>query len=98
MAVDVREGIDLETLHPELIERLELSTSLTHNEVTRIVGDVLDYFNEETVDLVRRRHRELAAKGWTNDAIFPRLGRESSLHRVAMPNLSLRQLRRMVYG
>ncbi len=91
-------SIGLETLHAALVDRLQATTSLTRSEVVRVVGDVLDYFAEQTPDLVRRRHRELSAQHLTNPAIFDRIRDELPLHRVAVPQLSVRQLRRAVYG
>ncbi len=91
-------NVGLETLHSALIDRLQATTSLTRSEVVRVVGDVLDYLAEQTPDLVRRRHRELSAQRLTNPAIFDRIRDELPLHRVAVPRLSVRQLRRTVYG
>jgi hypothetical protein len=47
---------------------------------------------------VRRRHRELKAEGLTNDQAFAMIAAELPLRRVMPPQLSARQLRRMVYG
>ncbi len=63
-----------------------------------MVADVLSYFSEPVEEFVRRRHGELKARGLTNDDIFPRIAAELRLRRVAAPDLSARQLRRIVYG
>ncbi len=63
-----------------------------------MVADVLSYFSEPVEEFVRRRHGELKARGLTNDDIFPRIAAELRLRRVAAPDLSVRQLRRIVYG
>jgi hypothetical protein len=47
---------------------------------------------------VRRRHRELKAGGLTNERAFALIAAELPARRVAPPQLSLRQLRRVVYG
>ena len=49
-------------------------------------------------DFVRRRHAELKLRGLTNDQIFVALGAELMARRFSSPPLSLRQLRRIVYG
>jgi hypothetical protein len=49
-------------------------------------------------DFVRRRHRELAARGLTNDRIFAAIATELSERLFPAPSLSSRQLRRLVYG
>lgn len=67
-------------------------------EAARVVADVLTYFGEPVDDYVRRRHGELRSGGFTNDEIFQRVSVELSGRRVAAPELSLRQLRRIVYG
>ncbi|MEU4580383.1 hypothetical protein ACBI99_30775 [Nonomuraea sp. ATR24] len=86
--------------HPyeDLIAHLTRSTPLGPGEAARVVADVLAYFSEPVEEFVRRRHGELKARGLTNDEIFPRIAAELRGRRVAAPELSLRQLRRIVYG
>jgi hypothetical protein len=84
--------------HEELIAHLTRTSGLGPGEAARVVADVLSYFSEAADDYVRRRHRELKAHGLTNDEIFPRIAAELRVRRVAAPELSLRQLRRIVYG
>jgi hypothetical protein len=50
------------------------------------------------MEFVRRRHGEMKARGLNNDQIFPCIAAELSARPVAAPELSLRQLRRIVYG
>lgn len=84
--------------HRELVEHLVRSTSLSESESQRVVAEVLHYFAEPLDVFVRRRHRELQVRGWHNDRIFTALGAELAARRVAPPALSVRQLRRIVYG
>lgn len=63
-----------------------------------MVQDVLAYFDETTEEFVRRRHRELQARGLVNAEIFEQIKAELKYRTVAPPDLSLRQLRRIVYG
>ncbi len=63
-----------------------------------MVQDVLAYFDETTEEFVRRRHRELQARGLVNAEIFERIKAELKYRTVAPPDISLRQLRRIVYG
>ncbi|MDX2594755.1 MULTISPECIES: hypothetical protein [Streptomyces] len=85
-------------MHEELVDHLTRSTPLSRGEALRVVQDVLAYFDETTQDFVRRRHRELQAQGLTNTAIFGRIEADLRYRAVAPPELTLRQLRRMVYG
>ncbi|MFF0441274.1 hypothetical protein ACFYST_18395 [Kitasatospora sp. NPDC004614] len=84
--------------HEDLLAHLARTTALGPGEASRVVAEVLAYFSETTEAYVRRRHGELQARGLTNDRIFARVGAELTARRVAAPQLSVRQLRRMVYG
>ncbi|GGZ23151.1 hypothetical protein [Streptomyces poonensis] len=85
-------------MHDELVDHLTRSTPLSRGEAARVIQDVLAYFDETTEEFVRRRHRELQAQGLVNAAIFERIGTDLTYRAVAPPELSLRQLRRIVYG
>ncbi|MEV0586469.1 hypothetical protein [Nonomuraea sp. NPDC050310] len=87
-------------MHPyeDLIAHLTRTSPLGPGEAARVVADVLAYFSEPVEEFVRRRHRELKARGLTNEEIFPRIAAELPARRVSAPELSLRQLRRIVYG
>ena len=47
---------------------------------------------------IRRRHAELKDKNWKNDEIWPLLAAELGARSFGAPELTERQLRRMVYG
>ncbi|ANP55236.1 polyhydroxyalkanoate synthesis regulator phasin [Streptomyces griseochromogenes] len=85
-------------MHEELVDHLTRSTPLSRGEALRVVQDVLAYFDETTQDYVRRRHRELQTQGLQNTEIFERIEADLKYRAVAPPELTLRQLRRMVYG
>lgn len=74
------------------------TTGLGPGECARVVADVLAYFDETADAYVRRRHMALKAAGMINEEIFRRIAEELRTRRVAAPDLSLRQLRRIVYG
>jgi ABC-type nitrate/sulfonate/bicarbonate transport system substrate-binding protein len=82
----------------DLVEYLVRSCSLNPAEAARVIADVLGYYSEAPEEYVRRRHRELKARGLTNDQAFDRISAEMPLRRYAPPDFSLRQLRRIVYG
>ncbi|MEU9889355.1 hypothetical protein AB0M95_03715 [Sphaerisporangium sp. NPDC051017] len=84
--------------YEDLITHLTRTTSLGPGEAARVVAEVVAYFSESVEEYVRRRHGEMKARGLTNDQIFPGIAAELSARRVAAPELSLRQLRRIVYG
>ncbi len=84
--------------HRELVEYLMRTCPLSPAEAGRVVADVLGYFSEPPEEYVRRRHRELKARGVTNDVAFQQIAAEIPQRRYAPPEFSLRQLRRIVYG
>ncbi|MFJ2702006.1 hypothetical protein ACIO3R_02240 [Streptomyces sp. NPDC087428] len=84
--------------YDDLIDHLVRSTALQRGEASRVILDVLAYFDETTEGFVRRRHRELQSGGLVNAEIFERIAAELPHRAVAPPELSLRQLRRIVYG
>ncbi|GLW10934.1 hypothetical protein Misp01_60620 [Microtetraspora sp. NBRC 13810] len=84
--------------HQDLIIHLTRTSALGPGEAARVVADVLTYFSEGTEAFVRRRHGELKSGGLTNEEIFRRISAELPSRRVAAPELSVRQLRRIVYG
>lgn len=84
--------------YDDLLVHLSRTTSLSRGEAARVVADVLSYFAESAEEFVRRRHGELKARGLTNDQIFELVAEELPRRRVTPPALSLRQLRRIVYG
>ncbi|UMG94295.1 hypothetical protein [Nocardioides sp. TF02-7] len=83
---------------PRLLHHVVASTGLGVAEAARVVEDVLAFHHESVEAYVRRRHAELKARGARNAEIFGVLSRELSGRLVAAPELSERQLRRIVYG
>jgi hypothetical protein len=83
---------------PELVSRVAQSTGLSPSEAARVIADVVAYFAEPAEDFVRRRHARLQAFGMHNAQIFGQIRAELGRRVVAPPDLSERQLRRIVYG
>lgn len=82
----------------ELIAYLVRTSPLSAREATRLVGDVLAFLSETPEDYLRRRHRALQAEGLSNPEIFARLKPELAQWRFRAPELSERQIRRIIYG
>lgn len=82
----------------DLVDRIATTTGLSHPEARRVIDDVLSWYAEPVEVVVRRRHGELQRHGVRNVQAFPRIAAELSDRLVAPPPLSLRQLRRMIYG
>ena len=83
---------------PELVDRLVQSTGLSPAEAARVIGDVVAFHAEPVEDYVRRRHAHLQVFGAKNPEIFARLHAELRERVVAAPELTERQLRRIIYG
>lgn len=83
---------------PRLLRHVEQSSGLSPTEARRLVEDVLSFHDEPLEEWVRRRHGELRTYGARNAEIFTRLREELRGHVVAAPELSERQLRRIIYG
>ena len=83
---------------PALVERIAASTGLTPAEAARVVEDVVAFHAESVEDDVRRRHAHLRTYGARNEQIFARIAEELVGRVVAAPELTERQLRRIIYG
>jgi hypothetical protein len=82
----------------ELTEYLSRTTRLAPEEAHRVVREVIGYLQETPDAFVRRRHRALQSEGLANAAIYARLTVELSTWRFRAPQLTQRQIRRMIYG
>ena len=82
----------------ELVDQVSRTTGLDPADARRVVADVAAYFTETTEDFVRRRHRDLQMYGVRNEEIYARITEELKHWPVRSPELSARQLRRMIYG
>lgn len=82
----------------DLVRHVVASTGLAPDTAARLVADVIAYFGETAEQYVRRRHAELRRRHMGNASIWPVIAAELAERRVAAPQLSERQLRRIVYG
>lgn len=82
----------------DLLDHLTRRSALGRPEARQLVVEVLAYFNENLEVFVRRRHRELQHRGFTNPEIFPQIADELRWWRIAAPQLTQRQIRRIIYG
>lgn len=90
--------MDAEDPWADLIAHLVQTTPLPPSMAARVVDDVVAALTEPLDQLLRRRHRELQARGRTNAEIFDLLAREVAGRPVAAPPLTTRQIRRAIYG
>jgi polyhydroxyalkanoate synthesis regulator phasin len=82
----------------ELIERLTRTGRLSQREASHVVDEVLAFLDDSLEQFVRRRHRELQREELNNEAIYRQVAQEAGRRRFAVPALSIRQVRRLIYG
>jgi len=82
----------------DLVAHLERVTPFARADARRLVDEVTAYFSESIEQFVTRRHAELQREELRNDVIFERIELEIRVRRFAAPSLSMRQVRRIVYG
>jgi len=82
----------------DLIRRIAGSTGLPESVAARVIEDVLAVHSETVDSYVRRRHAELQIHGTRNTQAFELIAAELKDRPFAAPDLSVRQLRRMIYG
>jgi len=83
---------------PDLVRHVTASTGLAHATAVRVIADVLAYFDETVEEFVRRRHQEMKLRRLKNAEIWSALSAEMAARRFGAPELTERQLRRIVYG
>ncbi|WP_246160736.1 hypothetical protein [Nocardioides humilatus] len=86
------------SVDPRLVRHVVATTGLGPSEAARVIDDVLAFHQEPVDAYVRRRHTELQQRGLKNPAIFATLSDELAARPFAAPDLSERQLRRIIYG
>ncbi|SEC09722.1 hypothetical protein SAMN04489844_1671 [Nocardioides exalbidus] len=82
---------------PALVAHVVATTSLTPGEAARVIDDVIAFHAQSVEDYVRTRHAHLKTFGAKNPEIFARIAEELGQRVVAAPELSERQLRRIIY-
>jgi hypothetical protein len=82
----------------DLARYLVASTGLPQPTVARVIADVVTYFGETVEEFVCRRHAELQRRQYKNDETWPLIMAELGQRRFPAPDLSERQLRRIVYS
>lgn len=83
---------------PELIDHLCRHGALDVRQATRLLAEILAYYDETPDAFIRRRHREMQLAGFANAAIYRTLRAELPTRRFAAGPRSERQIRRAIYG
>ena len=88
----------LPVAEPDLVRHVIATTGLSPATATRLIADVVAYFDETVEEYVRRRHHELRLRQVKNAQIWSVIAVEIGTRRFGAPAMSERQLRRIVYG
>ncbi|OQY32912.1 MAG: hypothetical protein B6241_09640 [Spirochaetaceae bacterium 4572_59] len=63
-----------------------------------LLEDMGEYFSKDVRDFISLRHQELHREGMKNDQIYGQIQKELKERRFAGPDMSIRQIRRAIYG
>jgi hypothetical protein len=85
-------------MFPDLVAHLVRTSSLTEPDAQKVIGEIVSYFAEPIERFVKRRHGELQRAGFANAEIFDMVRDDLRLRRFVAPELSARQIRRIIYG
>ncbi|MBN1945855.1 MAG: hypothetical protein JW797_09270 [Bradymonadales bacterium] len=88
----------MSVLRYRLEQRLSLVTGLPAESVGRVACEVLDIFGLTLDEFIAVRQDELQQEGYPAAAIYPMIQKEVSEWRFKSADLSLRQIRRKIYG
>ena len=82
----------------ELTHYLCRQYGLTETIAANLITEVLAYHNQSHEEFIHQRHRELQESGVTNKNAFQLIQKEICERRFTAPQLTERQIRRILYG
>ncbi len=74
------------------------SFSLDDRELSRLLDEINSFYGLEMKEFVQLRHVQLKNEGWQNAEIYKQLQQEIEDRRFKAGGISLRQIRRIIYG
>lgn len=80
------------------IGRLQHIYGLDPSMAERLMEEFLIYFNQTVEEWVRSRHYQLQRQGYKNEDIYSIIANEIETRRFTSEPLSIRQIRRLIYG
>lgn len=86
------------TPNQAFIERLEHVYGVEPSMAERLLEDFLIYFNQTVEEWVRSRHYHLQRQGYKNEDIYRIIAQEIENRRFTSEPLTIRQIRRLIYG
>ncbi|MDC7234498.1 MAG: hypothetical protein PQJ58_14795 [Spirochaetales bacterium] len=74
------------------------SYPLEEEVLDHLLDDLGEYFSDDLPDFISRRHQQLQREGLKNTEIYKRIQKEIEERRFTAGSLSIRQIRRSIYG
>ena len=81
-----------------LARHLTGTTGLSLADAEHLVSEVFDLFGQTVDEFVVATHAELQQEGYSGEAIYRQIQEELRAWRFAAKSLSIRQIRRRIYG
>lgn len=74
------------------------SFAISEKEFDRLLDEIHAYYELEVNEFIRQRHFQLKKEGLHNNSIYQKIREELHQRRFKAGNLSIRQIRRTIYG
>lgn len=74
------------------------SYPIEEDVLNHLLDDLGDYFSDDLQSFISRRHLQLQKEGIKNTEIYKQIQIELTERRYNMKPLSIRQIRRIIYG
>lgn len=85
-------------LESRLIRRLMDLTDLDEHQAQLVVAEIFDACSPSVDEFIQTRHAQLQRQGYRGQEIYAVIQAELSHWRFGAPALSIRQIRRRIYG
>ena len=85
-------------LSPAFIQHLLRVVDVSERDLQKLVLELVDHWSETTEEFVLRRHRELQREGVPNRVVYGQIADELIGRPVRVDPLTVRQVRRIIYG
>ncbi len=85
-------------LNDDFLNYLLANHSIEKKELIRLLDDISGALDSTVQDYIQERHFTLQKEGKRNSEIYSQLQKEIKNLRFVAPDLSVRQIRRIIYG
>jgi len=80
------------------LEQMSQTYGMSQETISKLSEELCYFWNQDLKTWLQTRHQELQSLGYKNDAIYSELQKEIKKRPFAASPLSLRQIRRIIYG